>query len=143
MNSRTIFRALAPSLAVIAVAATAAHAETARESAQNTILISRAHDGGVPNGASTNAVISGDRRWARAIAFQSEASNIVVSDTNGVGDVLVVRRGGVCANAGTQGFAPPAVLVSRGLGGAPANGPSWGPAVDGAFRARPKCVAFV
>src|SRR4051794_40463973 len=143
MNSRTIFRALAPSLAVIAAAAPAAHAETARESAQNTILISRAYDGGVPNGPSTNAVISNDRRWARAIAFQSDASNIVAGDTNGVSDVFVVRREGVFGNDGTQWFAAPAVRVSRGLGGAPANGPSWAPVVDGAFRARPKCVAFL
>src|SRR4051794_11673083 len=143
MNSRTIFRALAPSLAVIAAAAPAAHAETARESAQNTILISRAYDGGVPNGPSTHGVISNDKRWARAIAFQSEASNIVPGDTNGVSDVFVVRREGVFGNDGTQWFAAPAVRVSRGLGGAQANGPSWGPAVDGAFHSRPTCVAFL
>jgi hypothetical protein len=143
MNPRTIFRAFAPTLAVIAAAAPAAHAETARESAQSTILISRAFDGGVPNGPSTNGVISNDKRWARAIAFQSEASNIVAGDTNGVSDVFVVRREGVFGNDGTQWFAAPAVRVSRGLGGAQANGPSWGPAVDGAFHSRPKCVAFL
>src|SRR4051812_44242527 len=143
MNPRTILRALAPSLAVIAIAAPAANAETARESAQNTIMISRAYDGGVPNGPSTNAVISNDKRWARAIAFQSEASDLVPGDTNGVSDVFVVRREGVFGNDGTQWFAAPALRVSRGLGGAPANGPSWSPAIDGAFHSRPKCVAFL
>jgi hypothetical protein len=144
MTPRNFLRALAPAVAAVAaVAAPAAHAETARESAQDTILISRAIDGGVPNGPSTNAVISNDRRWARAIAYQSEASDLVGGDTNGVSDVFVVRRDGVFGNDGTQWFPGSTVLVSRGMGGAPANGPSWGPAIDGSFRARPKCVAFL
>src|SRR5213592_2735739 len=53
-----------------------------------TILISRAIGGGAPNGPSTNPVISNDKRYARAVAFQSEASNLVRGDTNGVGDVF-------------------------------------------------------
>ena len=51
---------------------------------QTTELISRAADGGTPNGPSTNAVISGDRRYARVIAFESDASDLVRGDTNGV-----------------------------------------------------------
>jgi hypothetical protein len=51
-----------------------------RADLQYTELISRDMDGGVPNGPSTNGVISGDRRWARVIAFQSTASNIVRGD---------------------------------------------------------------
>ncbi len=142
MAPRPRIRALAGAFLVLAAAAPAAHAESARESAQNTILISRADDGSVPNGASTNAVISNDRRWARAIAFQSEASNLVAGDTDGVSDVFVVRRDGVFGNDGTQWFPGRTVLVSHGRGG-PANGPSWAPALDGSFRARPKCVAFL
>jgi hypothetical protein len=42
-----------------------------------TLLISRALDGGLPNAASTNAVISGDQRWARVIAYESAATNLV------------------------------------------------------------------
>src|SRR3954467_10014570 len=134
MTTRIRIRTLIPALVTVAaaIAAPAAQANAARESAQNTLLISRSMDGGVPNGPSTNAVISNDRRWARAIAFQSDASNIVAGDTNGVSDVFVVRREGVFGNDGTQWFAAPAVRVSRGLGGAPANGPSWGPGVAGA-----------
>src|SRR3954453_5944678 len=143
MPVRTPIRALTVALAASAALAPAAQAESARESAQNTILISRAADGGLPDGPSTNVVISNDRRWARAIAFQSEASNLVAGDTNGVTDVFVVRRDGVFGNDGTQWFPGSTILVSRGLGGAPANGPSWGPALDGSFRARPKCVAFL
>src|SRR4051812_48787154 len=142
MTLRSPLRALAGALVALAAAAPAAQAESARESAQNTILISRASDGGLPNGPSTNAVISNDRRWARAIAFQSEASNLVAGDANGVSDVFVVRRDGVFGNDGTQWFPGSTILVSRGMG-APANGPSWAPAVDGSFRARPKCVAFL
>ena len=142
MTSRTL-RAFAAAVAALTAVAPAAHASSARESAQSTVMISRAMDGGVPNGPSTNGVISGDRRWARAIAFQSDASNLVPGDTNGTTDVFVVRRDGVFANDGTQWFPGATILVSRGLGGAPANGPSWAPAIDGAFRARPKCVAFL
>src|SRR5690349_13374733 len=131
MHPRTAIRAAAGALVALAVAAPAAQADSARESAQNTILISRAMGGGAPNGPSTHAVISNDRRWARAIAFQSEASNLVANDTNGVSDVFVVRRAGVFGNDGTQWFPGATVLVSRGRGG-PANGPSWAPAVDGA-----------
>src|SRR5439155_24217314 len=43
---------------------------------QSTQLISRARGGGRPNGPSTNAVISGDERYARVIAFQSLGSNL-------------------------------------------------------------------
>src|SRR3954468_10697111 len=142
MPVRTPIRALTVALAASAALAPAAQAESARESAQNTILISRAADGGLPDGPSTNAVISNDRRWARAIAFQSEASNLVAGDTNGVSDVFVVRRDGVFGNDGTQWFPGSTVLISRGRGG-PANGTSWAPAIDGSFRARPKCVAFL
>src|SRR4051794_4872313 len=145
MTTRIRIRTLIPALVAVAaaIAAPAAQANAARESAQSTLLISRSMDGGVPNGQSTHAVISNDRRWARAIAFQSDASNLVPNDLNGLSDVFVVRRDGVFGNDGAQWFPGPTVLVSRGLGGAPANGPSWAPAVDGAFRARPKCVAYL
>ena len=140
-------RFLAPAVAALAASAgflsPSASGETARESAQSTILISRALGGGLPNGPSSHAVISNDRRWARAIAFQSEASNLVAGDVNGASDVFVVRRDGIFGNDGAQWFAGPTTLVSRGLGGAPANGPSWAPAIDGSFRRAPRCVAFL
>src|SRR4051794_9915245 len=143
MSSRRLIPVFAVLAATAAVAVPSSEGSAARESAQNTVLISRAMDGGIPNGPSTNAVISNDRRWARAIAYQSDASNLVPGDTNGTTDVFVVRRDGVFGNDGTQWFPGPTVLVSRGLGGTPANGASWGPALDGSFRARPKCVAFL
>ena len=47
-------------------------------------------------------MISSDRRWARFIAFESEATNLVRGDTNGVKDVFVVRRGRPFHNNGSK-----------------------------------------
>jgi hypothetical protein len=110
---------------------------------QDTTLISRALDGGLPNGPSTNAVISNDRRWARIIAFQSEASDLVPGDTNGVSDIFFIRRAGSVRNNGARWRPGPVRLVSRGRGGQPADGGSFGAAVDGGFKAKPKCIAFL
>src|SRR4051794_12202053 len=69
---------------------------------QSTDLISTARDGGLPNGESSHAVISGDRRYARAVAYQSEASDLVAGDTNGYEDVFVTRRDGPVDNSGSE-----------------------------------------
>src|SRR3954471_8617774 len=124
-------------LVVLAVAAPAQAQE------QTTTLISRAADGGTPNGPSTNAVISGDRRFARIIAFESEATDLVRGDTNGQKDVFAVKRRGSINNRGTPWSGGDAVLVSRGLGGDPADGPSSGASVSGDFRHGGACVAFL
>jgi hypothetical protein len=117
--------------------------KTGRDRQQDTMLISRSYTGGVPNGASTNAVISNDRRYARVIAYQSNASNIVRGDTNAQTDVFAVVRRGPVNNRGTKWRARRTVLVSRGRGG-PADGASFAPAVSGGFDApNPRCVAFL
>src|SRR3954453_20805146 len=120
-----------------------AGAASDRASQQTTLLISRARDGGLPNGQSTNAVISRDRRWARLIAYQSDASNLTKGDTNGFTDVFAVRRAGRVTNLGTRWLRGKTRLVSHARGGGPANGPSWAPAVDGALHRAPRCVAFL
>lgn len=128
--------ALAPS----ALPATASAYDSSRE--QETNLISRSLDGGVPNGASTNAVISGDRGGSNVVAFESHGSNLVANDGNGFKDVFAVIRDG----AGTdrmQWRAGRTILVSRGLGGQGANGSSFGASVDGGFKTAPSCVAFL
>jgi hypothetical protein len=144
--------AAASALALSIVAAAAADSPVARPALdraalQETLLISRALDGGVPDGPSTHGVISGDRRWARWIAFQSEASDLVPSDVNGVSDVFAVKRTGRYTNVGPGAGQPwrpgQNILISKGMGGQPANGPSYAPAIDGAFRADPRCVAFL
>ena len=107
-----------------------------------TTLISRDTGGGTPNGPSTNAVISGDLRYARIIAFESEASDLVGGDTNGHKDVFAIRRAGSFGNNGSVWRPGDTQLVSRGIDG-PANGPSFEPAVDGNFPHKATCVAFL
>src|SRR5215218_9477020 len=104
----TRFLALAIAGALLAPAAA-----SAGDRAQTTLLIWRALDGGMPNGQSTNAVISNDRRYARVIAFESDASNLVAGDTNGQRDVFAVRRAGSINNKGTGWRIGRNVLISR------------------------------
>ncbi len=130
----------ATALTAAAIAPAAAHAG---DRDQTTLLISRAADGGLPNGPSTHPVISNDKRYARAIAFESDASNLVSGDTNGVKDVFAIKRTGKINNKGTAWKGGSNVLISRTAGGAPADGPSYSPAINGAFRKKPTCVAFL
>jgi hypothetical protein len=136
--NRKLLPALTASLIALATAAAPAAAQE-----QSTDLISRAADGGTPNGPSTNAVISSDRRYARVIAFESEASDLVRGDTNGQKDVFAVKRTGSINNKGTRWSGGDAILISRGQGGDPANGPSFGASVSGDFRHKGSCVAFL
>jgi hypothetical protein len=110
---------------------------------QTTWLISRDLSGGTPNGPSTHGVISGDRRYARMIAFQSEASDLVKGDGNGTSDVFLIRREGSFSNEGEPWRPGETRLISKGLHGHDANGPSFAPAVDGNFYVAPRCVAFL
>lgn len=142
----------AATLAASAIAAAAASGQSgpeplrpagkSRAEVQHTILISRALGGGVPNGPSSNAVISNDRRWARYVAFESEATDLVRGDTNGQKDIFIVRRAGSYANNGSRWIPGKTTLVSRGPGG-PANGPSFSPALGGGFWSKPTCLAFL
>ena len=144
MRTRIRHIAMACVLSAGALVSAAPAAAQGRADLQTTELISQSLTGGVPNGPSTNAVISGDRRWSRLIAFESEASDIVRGDSNGAKDVFVVVRGGRYSNVGEEWRTGSTQLVSRGLGGAPANGPSWGAAVDGDFdNGQANCVAFL
>jgi hypothetical protein len=108
-----------------------------------TFLLSRALGGGVPNGPSTHPVLSNDKRYVRAVAFQSEASDLVRGDTNGVSDVFVVRRTGHIDNEGVPWSIGGTSLISRTGGKGPANGPSFSPSIDGAFHSAPTCVGFL
>lgn len=116
---------------------------TAAGRTQSTQLISRAQGGGTPNGASTNPVISNDKRYVRAIAFESDASDLVSGDNNRMKDVFAVRRGNSANNKGTAWKPGRNVLMSRTRSGAPANGPSSSPSIDGSFHTKPTCVAFL
>lgn len=72
--------------------------------------------GGQANGVSAWPSISADGRF---VAFLSSASNLVSGDTNGFDDVFVRDR-----QTGTTG------LISKGLGGAAANGSSNSPSIS-------------
>ena len=78
-----------------------------------------------------NPAISQDKRFGRLVAFESG------------GNVVAVHRAEPYGENGTPWQAGRRELVSVGLGGAPANGPSSAPAVDGTSRVAPHCVAFV
>jgi hypothetical protein len=129
--------------ALIAVASPQGQQAAHAAGTPTTFLISRAVTGGLPNGPSTNGVISNDKRYARAIAYQSDASNIVRGDTNQATDVFVVRRTGHIDNEGTPWTIGATSLISRTGGHGPANGPSFSPSIDGAFHSSPTCVGFL
>lgn len=81
-------------------------------------------DGVEANGASSFPSVSAD---CQVIAFQSNASNLVPSDTNLTSDIFVYNRGTGLTSR-----------VSVGAGGAQANGSSITPAISSNGR----CVAF-
>ena len=112
------------------------------ESDRTTFLLSSAK-GSFPNGPSRNAAVSHDQRVARYIAYESDASNIVDGDTNNATDVFLVIRAQPFGSSGTPWKPGGTILVSKGQGGAPANGPSYRPALDGDSHHVPHCVAFV
>jgi hypothetical protein len=122
-----------------------------RADQQSTELISRATDGGLPDGPSTNPSISNDRRWARLIAFESQATNLVPGDSNKLKDIFLVSRADPLNNQGLPWQIGDTTLISRGYNGSPADGPSWGAQLDGSFTAtrggrevvRPHCIAFL
>jgi Tol biopolymer transport system component len=111
-------------------------------SKRTTSLLSTAN-GSLPNGPSRNATVSHDQRIARYIAYESDASDIVGGDANGQTDVFLVPRAQPYGQDGTPWRARGTQLISTGLGGAPANGRSYKPALDGDSHHAPHCVAFV
>jgi hypothetical protein len=143
-------RAAATLLVGLAALASPAAAQDAPP--KETFLLSRTPTGTPPNALSAGGAISGDRQFAALTAFTSFASDLVAGDGNGVADVFVVRRASALADD-LRGLpwrpSGPPQLVSRGLGGAPANGPSFGADLDGdqihdgLGGDGPHCVAFV
>ena len=124
---------------LLAAAAPAPAAEFPR---QDLLLVSRNAAGAPANGPSRNAVISQDKRFGRLVAFESAATNLAAGAGGGM-NVYVARRAAGYGENGTPWSFGRIVLASRGLGGRPANGPSWGATLGGTSRAPSRCVAFV
>ena len=143
--------ALVAAVSVVAIVAAGlaapAEAKRGRSKLYDTFLLSRTFTGDWPNGPSSNATISQDGRVGRAVAYQSDASNIVPGDANGLTDVIVVERASPYSRTGSTWRNGRTRIASTGLGGQPANGRSYGPAIDGRPRGprpiAPQCVAFV
>src|SRR6266511_291206 len=87
-------RALAIAAATVLAASAPAAAQGAFDpkTDRETHLLSRSLSGGFPNGPSRNGVFSQDRQLATLAAYESNASDIVAGDSNGVTDVFLVRR---------------------------------------------------
>lgn len=118
----------------------------AAPAAADTRLISRTPAGGLPNAPSSAAAVSQDRKAATFIAYDSAASDIVAGDANGLRDVFVVRRAGgnkAGAKKGKPWKPGTTELVTRGAGGEPADGASFGADLDGDQLHRSHCVAFL
>jgi hypothetical protein len=115
----------------------------ARPVSQRTTFLLSIANGGFPNGPSRNAAVSHDQRIARYVAYESDASNIVGGDANDQTDVFLVIRAQPFGHNGTPWKAAGTQLISNGLGGAPANGASYRPSLDGDSHNVPHCVAFV
>jgi hypothetical protein len=138
-------RRLLPAVLVVAACAgpLAPSASAGRADLQSTTPITQG------NGDSTHPVISQDRRYSTILAFESLATDLVDGDTNGQKDIFMIRRAGRADNEGSEWNEGAPQIVSKGLGGAPANGPSWAAAIDGGFPepgnhpTYPKCIAFL
>src|SRR5436190_6911398 len=88
----------------------------ASESTRTTFLLSKAADGGFPNGPSRDATVSHDQRIARYIAYESDASNIVDGDTNGKTDVFLAFRAQPFGHNGTPWVPAGTQVISKGIG---------------------------
>ncbi len=108
-----------------------------------TWLLSRSEHGGLPNAASCCGVVSHDERIGRVMAFESLANDITAGARRGVVNVYAVLRKAPWAENGSPWVPGRTVLVSRGLGGQPANGASFAPALGGDSANAPRCVAFL
>ena len=87
--------------------------------------------------ASAHPAFSSDSYTARYMAFDSEATNQVPGDSNGVRDVFVTARG-----TGLGNLSGATQRVSVGRGGVQANGGSQKASVDGQKGRAAHCVTF-
>ena len=141
-------RALPAAVAMLALSAGAAQAQSLRLHPRQ--LLAHTPAGTQPNAPALDPAISGDGRINRYVAYSSAATDIVAG-SGPYRNVFMVFRKGPYNLRGTIWHQGRTALVSRGLGGQPANGDSWGPSFDGydyahagrEITVKPRCVAFV
>jgi Tol biopolymer transport system component len=128
---------------VVVAGALAAPAGAAVEfPGQDLLLVSQNAAGTPANAPAGNAVISQDKRFARVVAFESAATNLVAGAGSG-SNVYVVERAPGYGDDGSPWQFGQITLASTGIGGQPANGSSSGASLGGTSRVAPRCVAFV
>jgi hypothetical protein len=141
-------RALPAALAVLALTAAPASAESLRMHPRD--LLAHTPAGAQPNAPATDPALSQDGRQVRYAAYTSAATDIA-PNTSGVKNVYLVYRRAPWGLDGRRWFEDRTSLVTQGYDGTPANGDSWGPAFDGYDYAHagreitvaPQCLAFV
>jgi hypothetical protein len=133
-------------VAVLLAVSPTAHAFDPTEDRESHLL-SRSIAGGFPNGPSRNGAFSQDGQGTSLAAFESDASDLIANDPNGLTDVFLVRRGGHFTPKTGEPWQPVETgteLVSVAYTGGPANGRSYLPDIDGsALHRDPHCIAFI
>jgi hypothetical protein len=146
VGTTTIDSVRAPKLVIAAALAAFALPSAAGANSDagiTTVLVTRAADGGLPNAASQDPVVSLDAKFASVLAFQSTASNLVSLPTGGVQNVFYVPRAKPYDTHAPPWVPKAPVLVSRAQAGHAPNGPSSLPAVGADNNHAPSCIAFV
>jgi hypothetical protein len=145
---RIFLRALTAAVATLALSTAPAHAESLRLHPRT--LLAHNTLGAQPDAPATDPALSGDGRVVRYAAYTSAATDIIPGSGT-FKNVFLVNRRPPYSLTGTPWVMGDTTLVSRGLGGQPADGDSWGPSFDGydyahaghEYTIAPKCVAFV
>jgi hypothetical protein len=147
-TGRALRRALPAAIAVLAVSAGPAAAQSLRLHPRQ--LLAHTPAGAQPNAPALDPAVSGDGRISRYVAYASAATDIVAG-SGPYRNIFVVHREGPYNLRGTIWHQGQTRVVSHGLGGQPADGDSWGPSFDGydyahagrEITVKPRCLAFV